>query len=62
MRGAMLLKTPNVRQRAGRRRLTVICVVLALALISGLLGSLIRPGSDLPSRPSTGPFSYFPSG
>jgi hypothetical protein len=61
-RGAMLLKSPNVRQQAGRRRLVVVCVILALALASGLLGSVIRPGPDLPSRPATGPFSYFPSG
>ena len=60
-RGATLLKTPNARQQAGRRRLAVVCVILALALGSGLLGSTIRPTDDLSSRPVTGPFNYFPS-
>jgi hypothetical protein len=60
-RGALLMKTPTYRQQAGRRRLAVICGVLGLALVSGLVGSLIRPQTHLSSRPATGPFSYFPS-
>jgi hypothetical protein len=60
-RGSMLLKTPSHRQQATRRRLTVLCAVLGLALASGVVGSLIHPAHSLSSRPATGPFSYFPS-
>jgi hypothetical protein len=60
-RGATLMKTPSYRQQAVRRRLTVVCVVLGLALASGLVGSLIHPVSAPSSRPATGPFSYLPS-
>lgn len=60
-RGSMLMKTPTYRQQALRRRLTVVCAVLGLALASGVVGSLIHPASSLSSRPATGPFSYFPS-
>jgi hypothetical protein len=60
-RGAVLLKTPSHRQRASRRRLTVLCAILALALASGVIGSLIHPASAPSSHPATGPFSYFPS-
>ncbi|MFI4965567.1 MAG: hypothetical protein ACHP9T_09390 [Caulobacterales bacterium] len=55
------MKTPSYRQQAVRRRLTVVCVVLGLALASGLVGSLIHPVSAPSSRPATGPFSYLPS-
>jgi hypothetical protein len=58
-RGPMLMKTPSHRQQAGRRRLAVLCGVLAIALVSGLVGSLAHPASTAQSR--TGPFSYFPS-
>jgi hypothetical protein len=61
VRGAVLLKTPNARQQAGRRRLAIVCALLALALASGFFGSMIHPNRDLSSRPATGPFSYFPS-
>ncbi|MFN3583995.1 hypothetical protein [Phenylobacterium sp.] len=57
--GARLLKTPSPRRRAGRRRLAAVCGVLALALASGLIGSLTAGGQD-PRSPETGPFSYFP--
>jgi len=60
-RGAALLKTPTHRQQTSRRRLTALCAVLALALVSGVVGSLIHPQSAPPSHPATGPFSYFPS-
>jgi hypothetical protein len=56
-----LLKTPNLRRQAAQRRLAVICAFLALALVSGVVGSLTRPPAHLSSRPATGPFSYFPS-
>jgi hypothetical protein len=60
-RGATLLKSPNHREQSMRRRLAVICAILGLALVSGLVGSLLRPASAVSSRPATGPFSYFPS-
>jgi hypothetical protein len=60
-RGPILMKTPSWRQQAGRRRLAVACAILALAVVSGLVGSLIHPVHALSSRPATGPFSYFPS-
>jgi hypothetical protein len=60
-RGPILMKTPNHRQQAVRRRLAAICAVLGLALASGLIGSLIHPASQVSSRPATGPFSYIPA-
>jgi hypothetical protein len=60
-RGAALLKTPSHRQQASRRWLTVLCAILALALVSGMVGSLIHPVSPPSSHAATGPFSYFPS-
>ena len=60
-RGGMLLKTPNAREQAWRRRLVILCAVLGLALASGLFGALSHPAHVLSSRPATGPFSYFPS-
>ncbi|THD53997.1 hypothetical protein [Phenylobacterium sp.] len=60
-RGSILMKTPNWRQQAGRRRLIVLCAVVGLAVASGLVGSLIHPAHPLSSRTANGPFSYFPS-
>jgi len=57
----LLQKTPSHREQAARRWLGVLCAVAALALASGVAGSLIHPASHLSSRPATGPFSYFPS-
>lgn len=59
--GFILIKTPNYRQQAARRRLMAICAVLGLALASGLIGSMTVPRDDPVARISTGPFSYFPS-
>jgi len=59
--GPLLLKTPSHREQAQRRTLAVLCAVAGLALVSGVVGSLIHPTSHLSSRPATGPFSYFPS-
>jgi hypothetical protein len=59
-RGPILMKTPSWRQQAGRRRLAIVCAILALALASGMLGALIRPVHAVSSRPATGPFSYIP--
>jgi hypothetical protein len=60
-RPSLLLKTPNLREQAGRRRAAIVCAILGLALVSGLVGSLTRPAAEMSSRPATGPFSYFPS-
>jgi hypothetical protein len=60
-RGGLLLKSPNHRQQATRRRLMVVCAILALAIASGLIGSLTHPTEDLFAKPTTGPFSYFPT-
>ena len=59
-RGGSLIKSPNLRQQARRRRALTVCALLALALGSGVIGSLSRHGETL-GRPHTGPFSYFPS-
>lgn len=59
--GFILVKSPSYRQQATRRRLAVICAALALALASGLIGSLTATkGTALAQSGRTGPFSYFP--
>jgi hypothetical protein len=58
--GFALLKTPNYRQQAARRRLMAVCAVLALALASGLIGTMTAPKGEAPVKVTTGPFSYFP--
>jgi hypothetical protein len=58
--GFALAKTPNYRQQAVRRRLMVVCAVLALALASGVIGTLTAPKGEVPAAVSTGPFSYVP--
>jgi hypothetical protein len=60
-RGPILMKTPTHRQQIVRRRLSAICGILALALASGVIGSLIHPTHVVANGPATGPFSYFPS-
>jgi len=58
--GFALMKTPNYRQQAARRRLMAICAILGLALASGLIGSLTAPKAEMTAKVTTGPFSYFP--
>jgi hypothetical protein len=58
--GFALTKTPNYRQQAARRRLMVVCAVLALALASGLIGTLTAPKGEVLAKVTTGPFSYVP--
>jgi hypothetical protein len=61
--GARLLRTPSPRRQAARRRLAAVCGVLALALASGLIGSLTAQDptrGHVARSPETGPFSYFP--
>jgi hypothetical protein len=60
--GLSLTRTPNQRQQAGRRRLALLCGLVALAIASGVIGSLVRsPEAPLPAHAATGPFSYFPA-
>jgi hypothetical protein len=61
--GFVLIKSPNARHQAARRRAFTAAAVLALALASGAIGALSRPHSEAPAlgKPQTGPFSYFPS-
>lgn len=60
--GFPLMKSPNYRHRAARRRLMAICAVLGLALVSGLIGVLTAPKGrlEVAQSASTGPFSYVP--
>jgi hypothetical protein len=59
--GFALIRTPSYRQQRARRRIAAVCFVLALALGSGVIGSLTTPRIDPHAQASTGPFSYFPS-
>jgi hypothetical protein len=59
--GAVLVKSPNARHQAARRRLIVICGVLALALASGVIGAMSGDGGEPLRQAKTGPFSYLPS-
>jgi hypothetical protein len=59
--GSTLMKTPSHRQQATRRRLMVICGVLALALASGVVGSMTHSRGEVVGKAETGPFSYYPS-
>ncbi|HEY8573909.1 hypothetical protein [Phenylobacterium sp.] len=59
--GFVLAKTPSTRQQQSRRKLAVISGILALALASGVIGSLTSPNAAVVGQVTTGPFSYFPS-
>ena len=59
--GLSLVRSPSQRQLQVRRRLLAVCAVLALALASGLIGSLATSGGQVFARASTGPFSYVPA-
>ena len=57
-----LVKSPNLRQQAARRRTLAVCGVLGLAIASGVVGAFVRHGdAETLGKPHTGPFSYFPS-
>ena len=58
LKGAPLLKAPNYRERAHRRRVVALAAMLGLAMSSALIGALAAR-TDPAAR--TGPFSYFPS-
>jgi hypothetical protein len=59
--GYVLIKSPNARQQAARRRALTACGFLALALASGVIGVIGHPRPEPLGKPHTGPFSYFPS-
>jgi hypothetical protein len=59
--GFVLVKSPNARHQAARRRALAACGVLALALASGVIGILNHPAPEPLGKPHTGPFSYLPS-
>jgi hypothetical protein len=59
--GFALVKSPSVREQSRRRRLLAICGVVALAVASGVIGSLTASGRPSTGQAHTGPFSYFPS-
>jgi len=59
--GFSLTKTPNHREQAGRRRMAVVCTVLAMAVASGVIGSMTHSRGEVSGKAHTGPFSYFPS-
>lgn len=59
--GFVLVKSPNLRQQAQRRRALAVCGVLGLALASGVIGVIGHERSQTLGKPHTGPFSYFPS-
>jgi hypothetical protein len=59
--GLKLIRSPNVRQQAARRRLAVLAAILAFAALSGAVGFMTAPRGSTEPGPRTGPFSYFPS-
>ncbi len=59
--GFVLIKSPNARQQAQRRRLFTAGAVLVLALASGVIGAISHTRPEPVGKPHTGPFSYFPS-
>ncbi len=59
--GMVLVKSPNARRQSTRRRLVIVFAVVALAAVSGALGSLIHPADHAVEAVMTGPFSYFPT-
>ena len=59
--GHVLVKSPNLRQQAARRRAVVAGGVLAAALASGVVGFMTRDRAPALHEPQTGPFSYLAS-
>jgi hypothetical protein len=59
--GLKLARTPTAREQSLRRRLLALAAILALALVSGLLGVFTVPNGPIEPASRTGPFSYFPS-
>jgi hypothetical protein len=58
----VLVKSPNLRQQAARRRTLAVCGVLGLAIASGVVGAVAgHDHAQALGKPQTGPFSYFPS-
>ena len=59
--GYVLVKSPNFRQQAARRRILVVCGVLAAALVSAVVGVMTHDHGAALRQPQTGPFSYLAS-
>ena len=57
--GFALVKSPNHRRQAARRRLLVAGAILALAIAASLIGIFTGPRVEA-TGVATGPFSYFP--
>lgn len=56
--GLPLLKSPNARQQANRRRIVVWSSVIALVAASSLIGAAAQHAPAAPHNATTGPFSY----
>lgn len=56
--GVGLTRTPNVRERASRRRIAVALGVVALALGSGVIGAFSNPARQATGKVFTSPLSY----
>jgi len=54
----VLVKSPNYRQQALRRRLAAAGGVLVIALVSAVIGVLSHRQGESVGEPRTGPFSY----
>lgn len=54
----VLVKSPNYRQQAFRRRIAAAGGLLALALVSGVIGALSHRPHEPVGEPQTRPFSY----
>ena len=59
--GPVLVKSPNARHQAARRRGIAVCGVLLLAIASAAIGVLSHGRGEALREPRTGPFSYLPS-
>ena len=60
-RGLTLMKTPSYRQQARRRWLALACGFMALALASGVIGTLASSSNPATANTAAGPSSYFPT-
>ena len=54
----VLVKSPNYRHQALRRRIAAVCGVLVIALVSSIIGVLSHRHEAPLGEPQTRPFSY----
>lgn len=59
--GLVEFQSLSRRQRIARRKVYAVSAIAGLALLSGVIGALSRPGGETNSPIRSGPFSYFPS-